>query len=257
VTVNGSGLDQPLTLASDACVDFTPVNVPPRVSSATVAHFDCTVRAVGPNRTLSVTDSTAGTVLSQTVYDVPTPQVTFTLSNGAGGGGDVVITLAPTERPITVDNFLAYVASGFYVGTPLHRYGKQLNGDPFVLQGGGYIGPVGPSEPAPVLKTTRPPIVLELDPPISNVRWTVAMARTQVLNSATSQFFFNLGNNLLLDAGTPSGGYAVFGEITGGRDVIEAIQAAPCSLWPAFFGPQSLDCVPVPNFTITAATQTR
>jgi cyclophilin family peptidyl-prolyl cis-trans isomerase len=247
VTLNGTGLDQPLTLTSNACVNFTRITAPPRVSSATVAYYDCTVRAVGENRTLSVA-AAGGAVLAQRVYDVPQPQVTLTVSNGAGAGGDFVITLLPTERPITVDNFLAYVASGFYVGTVFHRHAPN-----FVLQGGGFEGPMGPPAPVPQLKPTSAPIALETTPPVSNLRWTVAMARTQVLNSATSQFFVNLSDNVFLD--TSAGGYAAFGFVSAGTETISAIVGAPCTAWPALL--PAGDCIPMPNFTITAAQQTR
>ena len=81
------------------------------------------------------------------------------------------------------------------------------------------------------------------------------MARTAALNSATSQFFINTVDNAFLD--TSGGGYAVFGTVTTGRDVVAAMVAASCTLSPVNFGPGSADCVPAPNITITAATQTR
>jgi cyclophilin family peptidyl-prolyl cis-trans isomerase len=88
---------------------------------------------------------------------------------------------------------------------------------------------------------------------LSNARCTVAMARTSVANSATSEFFINTGNNAALD--TASGGYAAFGTITVGADVVGAMVAAPCAASPLNLG--SPDCLPVPNLVITRAVQTR
>ena len=176
------------------------------------------------------------------------PQVTMTVSNGVGLTGSFVITLSPTLAPATVANFLAYVSSGFYNGTVFHRHSPG-----FVLQGGGFAGPMSPSAPVPPLKVTNPPVALEVGRGLSNVRWTVAMARTNVLNSATSQFFINLTDNVFLD--TNSGGYAVFGSVTAGTDFITTALTGTCVGYPAL---QALpDCLLVPNLTITAATQTR
>jgi cyclophilin family peptidyl-prolyl cis-trans isomerase len=175
------------------------------------------------------------------------PQVTLTVSNGAGVTGNIVVTLTPTQTPVTVNNFLAYVASGFYVGTVFHRHERN-----FVLQGGGFAGPLVAGGATPTLKPTTAPIALEVGKGLSNVRYSVAMARTDVLNSATSQFFINIVDNVGLD--TNGGGYAVFGNVTSGTDVITAMVAAPCSAWATFLGTA---CLPSPNITITAAVKTR
>ena len=172
----------------------------------------------------------------------------MTVSNGAGLSGSFVITLSPTLAPATTANFLTYVNSGFYNGTVFHRHSPG-----FVLQGGGFAGPMNPSQPVPALKATNAPVALEVGRGLSNVRWTVAMARTNVLNSATSQFFVNLGDNAFLD--TSAGGYAVFGSITSGTDFITTALTGPCLAYPALQAPP--DCLFVPNLTITAATQTR
>lgn len=174
------------------------------------------------------------------------PQVTLAVSNGAGVSGNIVITLS-NKTPLTTANFLAYVADGFYKDTVIHRHEPN-----FVLQGGGYAGPVLPGGAPPTAKATRAPIALEVGRGLSNVRYTVAMARTSALDSATSQFFINIANNTALD--TQGGGYAVFGTITAGRDVVDAMVAAPCTAWPSFLGTA---CLPSPNITVTAATRTR
>jgi cyclophilin family peptidyl-prolyl cis-trans isomerase len=188
----------------------------------------------------------------------PAPQVTLTVSNGAGVTGNIVLTLEPTAAPGTTANFLEYVNSGFYNGTVFHRHARNNTASGFsswVLQGGGYAGPVTAASPFPTLKPTRAPIALEVGRGLSNVQYTVAMARTAALNSATSQFFINTVDNAFLD--TSGGGYAVFGTVTAGRDVVAAMVAASCTLSPVNFGSVSGDCVPAPNITITAATQTR
>jgi cyclophilin family peptidyl-prolyl cis-trans isomerase len=188
----------------------------------------------------------------------PAPQVTLTVSNGAGVAGNIVITLEPTATPVTVANFLQYVNSGFYNGTVFHRHGRSATGGApatFVLQGGGFAGPLTSTASFGLPKTTLAPIALEVGRGLSNVRYTVAMARTNVLNSATSQFFINTTDNVFLD--TSAGGYAVFGTVTAGREVVDAMVAAPCSLSSANFGSTSVDCLPTPNLTITAAVQTR
>ncbi|MBX3637573.1 MAG: peptidylprolyl isomerase [Rubrivivax sp.] len=173
------------------------------------------------------------------------------LSNGAGVAGDIVITLNPTAAPITVDNFLAYVNAGFYANTVFHRHAPN-----FVLQGGGYAGPLNVAPMLPVLKPTNAPIQLEDLNGLSNLRWTVAMARTNQPNTATSQFFINLADNLFLNGTQQQFGYAVFGTVTAGTDVVTAAQAGACSAWPG--GPiQAGDCLPVPNVTVTTAVQTR
>jgi len=181
------------------------------------------------------------------------PQVTFTVNNGAGVAGDLVITLDPTRSPITVANFLNYVNTGFYNCTVVHR-----NAANFVLQGGGYAGPVAVGVALPTLKPTNPNIVLEDNNGRSNLRLTVAMARTNVFDSANSQWFINLSNaNTFLDRTPTARGYAVFGEVTSGEAVVNAMAAATCTGWAAFFGTGSTDCFPNPNLYITSARQTR
>lgn len=179
------------------------------------------------------------------------PQVTLALSNGAGVNGNVVLTLNPTAAPVTVANFLSYVNAGFYSCTVIHRYTPG-----FVAQGGGYAGPLTAGGPLPTLKTTNAPIVLEDNAGLSNLRLTVAMARTGTPDSATSQFFVNLGDNIFLDRTASARGYAVFGTVTAGSDVIAAMASAPCLAWPALL-PADGSCLPSPNITITSAAQTR
>jgi cyclophilin family peptidyl-prolyl cis-trans isomerase len=254
VTINGSNLDQALNVSSTGCRNMARSTTAPFVSSATTAYYRCQASAVGAQEVL--VRAPDNTLLRTVPFTVAVPQVTMALSNGAGVAGNIVITLNATEAPITVDNFLAYVNAGFYDNTIFHRHAPN-----FVLQGGGYEAPVNVTGQHPVLKTpTRPNIQLEDLTGLSNVRWTVAMARqgdaTTLPNTANSQFFINLADNLSLNGTQTTFGYAVFGTITAGTDVVTAAQAAPCSIWPTFFG-NGTNCIPVPNIVITTATQTR
>ncbi|MDO9092557.1 MAG: peptidylprolyl isomerase [Rubrivivax sp.] len=178
------------------------------------------------------------------------PQVTLALTNGAGVNGDVVLTLDAGRAPVTVANFLAYVNAGFFDGTVFHRRSPS-----FVLQGGGYAGPLTAGGAMPSEKDTRPAITLEDNVGLSNLCLTVAMARLTAPDSATSQFFVNLANNPALDRTLTARGYAVFGSVTGGSEVITAANSATCTPWPTFL--PAGDCLPTPNITITRARQTR
>ena len=131
--------------------------------------------------------------------------------------GDIVIQLDAAKAPKTVANFLAYVKAGHYSGTIFHRV---IDG--FMIQGGGMTADM-------TERPTRAPIALESRNGLSNLRGTVAMARTSVPDSATSQFFINVNDNLRLDAAnSPDGnGYAVFARVIAGMDVVERIKAVP------------------------------
>jgi len=129
--------------------------------------------------------------------------------------GDIVIEVNATKAPKTVDNFLQYVKAGHYDGTVFHRVIEN-----FMIQGGGFT-------PDLKEKFTRAPIPLESRNGLSNSRGTVAMARTSDPNSATAQFFINVQDNGFLDAAkSPDGnGYAVFGKVVSGMDVVDRIRA--------------------------------
>jgi len=181
------------------------------------------------------------------------PQVTFAVTNGFGVSGTMVLTLNRTAAPVTVANFLQYVNSGFYNCTVFHRLVPG-----FVLQGGGFATPLTASGVAlGATKPTNAPIVLEDNNGLSNRRWTLAMARTGQPDTATSQFFINVvDNNTILDRTATTRGYAVFGTVTAGTEVVTAALAAPnCVSLASVFGDTS--CLPTPNLTITAAIQTR
>jgi len=131
--------------------------------------------------------------------------------------GDIVIELDAAKAPKSVDNFVKYVKAGHYNGTIFHRVIPN-----FMIQGGGMT-------PDMKEKTTRPPIPLEARNGLDNTRGTVAMARTGIPDSATSQFFINVKDNDFLNAANSrdGNGYAVFGKVVSGMDVVDKIRAVP------------------------------
>ena len=132
--------------------------------------------------------------------------------------GNIIIELYPEKAPETVANFIQYVQDGFYDGTIFHRV---IPG--FMIQGGGFTTDMA-------RKDTRDPIGNEADNGLANARGTLAMARTSDPHSATAQFFINVVDNAFLDhqSPTPRGwGYAVFGRVVDGMDVVDAIVESP------------------------------
>src|SRR5215469_148800 len=127
--------------------------------------------------------------------------------------GDSTLELFADKAPVTVKNFLAYVDAGFYEGTIFHRVIPD-----FMIQGGGFT-------PDMAQKKTSASIKNEADNGLSNEPYTIAMARTSDINSATSQFFINLADNVFLDHGKRDFGYAVFGRVTKGTEVVDKIGA--------------------------------
>lgn len=125
--------------------------------------------------------------------------------------GHFTVELFPKEAPLTVENFLRYVDDGHFDGTIFHRIVPG-----FVLQGGGLTTDFSN-------KKTRAPISNEAKNGLKNTRGTLSMARTSDINSATSQFFVNLADNAFLDHSARDYGYAVFGRVTDGMDVIDKI----------------------------------
>jgi len=136
--------------------------------------------------------------------------------------GEIHIELFEKEAPVTCTNFLQYVDDGFYDGTIFHRV---IPG--FMLQGGGF-------EENMHQKETRDPIKNEADNGLKNGRGFLSMARTQDVNSATSQFFINLKDNAFLDHGTRDFGYAVFARVVQGLEVIDAIAEVETGTWGFF-----------------------
>jgi peptidyl-prolyl cis-trans isomerase B (cyclophilin B) len=127
--------------------------------------------------------------------------------------GTIEIELWEDKAPKTVKNFLQYAEKGFFDGTIFHR----VIGN-FMIQGGGFL-------PKMVQKPTDKPIENEASPDVSNNKYTVAMARTNDPNSATSQFFINVTDNAFLNKSANNPGYAVFGKVIKGTEVVDAIKA--------------------------------
>ena len=151
--------------------------------------------------------------------------------------GDIVVQLDPAKAPKTVENFLQYVKDKHYDGTIFHRV---IDG--FMVQGGGFT-------PGMAQKPVRAPIALEAANGLKNDKYTIAMARTNVPDSATAQFFINVKDNAMLNAPQPDGhGYAVFGKVVQGSDVVDKIKAVATG---NKGGHQNVPSSPV---TITSAT---
>jgi cyclophilin family peptidyl-prolyl cis-trans isomerase len=127
--------------------------------------------------------------------------------------GNFTVELFDDEAPVSVENFVKYVDEGFFDGTVFHRIVPG-----FVIQGGGFTEDMSQ-------KKNHPPIKNEADNGVKNARGTLSMARTNDINSATSQFFVNLKDNDFLDHSRGNFGYAVFGKVTEGMDVIDKIAA--------------------------------
>lgn len=152
---------------------------------------------------------TAGSALAQMTPAQPQVKLRTTL-------GDIVVQLETAKAPVTVKNFLQYVKDKHYDGTVFHR----VIGN-FMIQGGGMTASLQE-------KPTRAPIPLEANNGLKNVRYSIAMARKPDPNSATAQFFINVNDNTNLDAPRPDGyGYAVFGQVVQGQEVVDKIRAVP------------------------------
>ena len=153
--------------------------------------------------------------------------------------GDITLELFKDRAPVSVENFLRYAQEGFYEGTIFHRVKAD-----FMIQGGGFT-------PEMFEKPTRPPIQNEATNGLKNARGTLAMARTRVLRSATSQFYINVVDNRRLDHTGYSPdefGYAVFGRVLSGMDVVDKIAAVPTTT------KSEMDDVPATPVLITKVT---
>jgi len=250
VTMSGTNLDSKgLSVSSSGCKNMTRLTSGPLVSTATNAYYTCTVSGAFSS---TVVIQSNGATIANPAFSVQAPQVTFTVSNGLGVSGDIVLTLMGDKVPMTVDNFLSYVNSSnnFYKGTIIHRVAKLIS-DPsktFVVQGGGYGATTNGQ--LPTHKATNAPIAIETAGG-NNVQWSIAMANAGP-GTVTSEFFINAMDN----TSTLGNQYSVFGNITTGIDVAQTIIAAPANCSNnALAG--TIDCLPQPDVTITAAVQTR
>jgi cyclophilin family peptidyl-prolyl cis-trans isomerase len=155
----------------------------------------------------------AGFFAASVVLQAANPQVLLKTNKG-----DITIELFQDKAPISVNNFLSYVDDEYYAGTIFHRVIKG-----FMIQGGGMTADMHE-------KSAKPPIKNEAANGLKNARGTLAMARTSDIDSATCQFFINLVENAFLDhqEGVPDKfGYAVFGKVVAGMDVVDAIASVP------------------------------
>ena len=203
-------------------------------STTDLLVLNCMVKVAGD---LPLTVKTeAGVVVYSSTISVPNPQVTLFTSKGT-----ITLELDPAKAPISTNNFLAYVGSGFYKDTLFHRV---ISG--FVVQGGGFT--------TGLLKRTASaaPIELETNKGLSNLRGSLAMARTNVPNSATSEFYINLVDNLSLDyKNFANPGYAVFGKVVQGMEVVDAIATEPTGVFKGYAD------VPLAEISITMALQSK
>ena len=197
-----SQLNQGVTLNASLCSNLVQVVSP----SPLYLAYSCTPNGSG-TMVFTATDTSGKVLLSQN-FTVPDPQVTMVTSMGT-----IVLDLNPNAAPRTVTNFLQYVSSGFYSNLIFHRV---IPG--FVIQSGGFMTGMSPVNP--------PYASINLETPngLSNLTGTLAMARTSDPNSATSQFYINVADNSNLDyIDSNNPGYAVFGKVVTGLDVVNAI----------------------------------
>jgi len=203
-------------------------------SSADTLVLNCVVSKVGDFP--MVVQTADGVTIYTTSLNIPMPQVALITSKGS-----ITVELDPALAPFSTNNFLSYVNKGFYRSTLFHRVIPN-----FVVQGGGYTTGM-------VKKTEQSaPIELESNKGLSNLRGSLAMARTALPNSATSEFYINLIDNLSLDyknAANP--GYAVFGKVLQGMDVVDAIAAEPTGVV------GDMSDVPLADIVLSLALQTR
>ncbi len=206
-TITGQNLDRGYNASIPACLTITELPG----GTATQRVLSCKLVGVG-STTYSITAANGTTLFSGLVNLTlaAQPQVTMTTSMGT-----IVIELNPGRAPVTVDNFLNYVENGFYVNKIFHRVIKSA-----IVQGGGFTADL--QQP-----TTLPAIKLETPNGLSNLRGTIAMARTSDPNSATAQFYLNAADNTGFDATIAGTGYAVFGKIVTGLDIMDKINVVP------------------------------
>lgn len=231
--VTGEALDLGISLVAPGCGNLSEL----AGSTPTQRRYNCTVNAA----TSLAVDALRGdgTTALNATFSVPAPQVTMVTSKGT-----VVLELNPALAPLTVDNFLRYANDGFYANLLFHRVISN-----FVIQGGG-VTPKPEKKPA-----TYAPIKLESNNGLSNLRGSLAMARTNVPDSATSEFYINVVDNLNLNyASAASPGYAVFGKVVQGLDVVDVIRAVPTGTRTT--DPKYPD-FPVTDVVIQSVTQTR
>ena len=159
--------------------------------------------------------------------------------------GDITLELYPEKAPKTVENFLKYVEDGFYKNTVFHRVIAN-----FMIQGGGFDSSLKQ-------KPTRSPIENEAGNGLTNQVGTIAMARTSDPHSATAQFFINIANNTFLNFTAPNQngyGYAVFGKVTGGMEIINKIAGTPTGAGGPFSGDVPKNSIVIEDIVLLPTT---
>jgi len=230
-TITGYSLDKDINISTQNCKGLALVAGGTDLSKSVT----CTISGVGVGAVSLEAKLPDGTVLKSVSFDVPNPQVSMQTSLGS-----VVLELNPTAAPLSSDNFLQYVNSKFYDNTLIHRV---VTAGIFVAQGG-WLTPTPAVQPG-----QKAAIALEVNKGLSNLKGTIAMARSADLNSATSQYYFNLADNVALD--TSNGGYAVFGKVVLGAEVLDAMASVKTT---TAFG---LADFPASNVVVLSATQTK
>ena len=226
--VNGPNLDKGITLVAPKCSGIVAI----AGGTASQQSYNCTPSATG---TITVSVVGGNVVLRQADFNVPVPQVTLKTSMG-----DIALDLDPTAAPLSVNNFLQYVNTGFYTNLLFHRVLTNS-----IIQSGGFDATL-------TAVNTRPPITLESNNGLINLRGTLAMARTSLPNSGTSQFYINVVDNAGFDyVSATQPGYAVFGKVATGLPVVDAIGAVPTGVR------NGMNDVPLTDVVILSATQTR
>ena len=230
-TLTGSFSENEINVSTKNCKGLALV----AGGTTTSKSVTCTIGAAGTGVVILEAKLADGTVLKSVSFDVPNPQVSLVTNLGS-----MVVELNPTATPITTDNFLQYVNTKFYDNTIIHRI---VTTGIFVAQGG-WLSPTPAVQPG-----QKAAIALEVNKGLSNLKGTIAMARSAELNSATSQFYFNLADNVALD--TAGGGYTVFGKVVSGAEVLDAMANVKTT---TAFG---LADFPASNVIVLSATQTK
>ena len=228
-TINGPNLDKGITFTAPFCSGIAEVA---ERAGPSEKVFTCTPAVTG---SMTVAVVGGGVVLRSMTVTIAVPQVTLKTSLG-----DIVMELDPVKAPLSALNFMQYVNANFYSNLIFHRVIPN-----FMIQGGGYDATL-------TAAATRAPITLESNKGLTNLRGTLAMARTAVANSATSQFYINVVDNPTLDyQDATNPGYAVFGKVISGMATADAIAAVPTAV------SNGMADVPLTPVVISSVTQTQ
>jgi cyclophilin family peptidyl-prolyl cis-trans isomerase len=239
VTVRGNNLQGVVASIEPGCTEMTRN----AGGTDTVQSFSCRISWLGDLR-VRVRHAVGGAELAALRLDIPLPQVTFQAAQGTSTGS-FIVELEPEKVPGTVDNFLAYVNQSpcFYRGTLFHRVDTAQG----VVQAGGFT-----TNLTTKVENLLPPIALETNRGLSNLKGTIGMARGPDHNSATSQFYINTRDNPGFDYISPTQpGFAVFGKVVSGMADIERLATVPTAPKGQF------PTAPVTEVTITGCGQTK